>query len=423
MRWPLKLLAMILIVGLTPSVLAFAQNPDEAMAKYRLGDYRGALESWQELASNGNTDAWYNLGQMYRLGQGISFDFPKATENYTLAAIAGHTAAQRELGNLYFFSIGTTEAQARAIPWWHKAAASGDAKAQYILGILYFNGDVLAKDQVVGFAWTLLAMDGGVPEALQSNSAMRSQLSEAELAAALKLAPSLMTGTPKQGLYSNLIGEPFPRPRTIIAGIRVAEVTPEPKIEALEELPVEEIKEQAVATPEELPPPLDLASSEIAAEEEAFDPLPEVEIKSSANEVMSADLPEQQEEPLVLTEAVTELEPEAAPELAELIPEDQYDLGDPLSPLVDSQGFGDTWSIQLTSFRKPENAEAHWLEVSEDYPELFDLVGKKILRFDLGPERGIYYRLRIGPFLDKEEADAKCFEITEAGLGCLVIWP
>lgn len=420
MRWPLKLLPLILVFALTPSVLAFAQDLDEAMAKYRLGDYQGALENWQELASIGNTDAWYNLGQMYRLGQGISFDFPKATENYTLAAVAGHTAAQRELGNLYFFSIGTDAAQARAIPWWQRAAANGDAKAQYILGILYFNGDVVTKDRVMGFAWTLLAMDGGVPEALQSNTAMRSQLSETELARALTLAPNLMTGNPNQGLYTNLIGEPFPRPRTIIAGIKVAEVEPEP--EALQELPFEEV-EAAVEPPEELPPPLELASSEIVAEEEAFEPLPEAEIQTSANDVMSADPPEQQEQPLVLTETVTEPEPEAAPDLPELIPEDEYDLGDPLSPLVDAEGFGGTWSIQLTSFRRPENAQAHWLEVSTKYPELFDLAQKKILRFDLGPERGIYYRLRIGPFLDQEMADAKCLEITETGLGCLVIWP
>ena len=77
----------------------------------------------------------------------------------------------------------------------------------------------------------------------------------------------------------------------------------------------------------------------------------------------------------------------------------------------------------MTSFRRPENAEAHWQEVSAAHPEIFDLVAKKILRFDLGPERGIYYRLRVGPFLDRPEAEAKCAEIVEAGLDCLVIWP
>lgn len=420
MPWRSKLIPLILALTLMPLNLVFAQTLDQAMSDYRSGNYQAALETWQDLADAGTPDAWFNLGQMYRLGQGISFDFPKAEENYTLASVAGHTASQRELGNLYFFNIGTPEAQAKAIPWWKKAAANGDAKAQYILGILYFNGDVVAKDRVVGFAWTLLAMDGGVPEALQSNTAMRSQLSEAELAAALNLAPSLMTGTPKQGLYTHLIGEPFPRPRTIIAGIKVAEVEPEPQ--ALEELPVQEI-EIAEETPKELPPPLELAEKNITAEEEAFEPLPEAENQVSSSEVLAAGLPEQEEATPIISDPVIEAEPETIVETPVIIPEDEYDLGDPLSPLVDAEGFGDTWSIQLTSFRKPENAEVHWQEVSNDYPELFDLVGKRILRFDLGPEKGVYYRLRIGPFLDKEEADAKCLVITEAGLGCLVIWP
>ncbi len=420
MRWSFKLLPLILIFAFSQPVLTAAQTLDEAMTKYRLGDYQGALENWQDLAAEGSADAWYNLGQMYRLGQGISFDFPKAEENYAKAAQEGHTASQRELGNLYFFSIGTNGAQAKAIPWWQKAAVAGDAKAQYILGILYFNGDVVGKDRVVGFAWTLLAMDGGVPEALQSNSAMRGQLTEAELAQAVNLAPNLMTGTPKQGLYSILIGEPFPRPRSIIAGIKVAEVTPEPEAETLEELPVEDAKREAETTVE-LPPPLEFEEKEFVVEEKAFEPLPEADIPTLTPEVLKAGYPEAQEEERVANDPVINPEPEATPEIPALIPEDEYDLGDPLSPLVDEEGFGDTWSIQLTSFRKPENAESHWLEVSKKYPELFDLVGKRILRFDLGPERGIYYRLRIGPFLDKEVAEAKCLAITEAGLDCLVI--
>jgi len=385
----------------------FAQTLEGAMADYQAGNYEDALKSWQTLAASGDTDALFNLGQMYRLGQGIRFDFPRAEESYLKAAEAGHTAAQRELGNLYFFSIGTEEAQAKAIPWWSQAAMNGDPKAQYILGILNFNGDVVPKDRVKGYAWTLLAMDGGVPEALQSNTAMRGQLSADDQARALTLASQLMTGVPHQGLYSNLIGEPFPRPRAIIPGVKTAEGTPK-----LEPAPV-------IAT--QNPEPLDLEVRQPVVENEALPAL--TENSKTFDEVQSV------EDPSVM-ETTEEAEPEEdltpdpvveGPPI--LISEEDYDLGDPLSPLVDSEGFDGAWSIQLTSFRKPENAEAHWQEVLKAHPDLFALVTKKILRFDLGPERGVYYRLRIGPFLDKEEADAKCLEITEAGLGCLVIWP
>lgn len=422
MRRFLKILALALGAMFFLASPLSAQTLEQAMADYKAGNYHQAVENWQALAEAGDADALFNLGQVYRLGNGISFDFPKAEANYLRAAEAGHTAAQRELGNLYFFTIGTDEAQAQAIPWWQKAAENGDAKAQYILGILYFNGDVVAKDRILGYAWTLLAMDGGVPEALQSNTAMRSQLSEENLASALSLAPTLMTGAPKQGFYSTLIGEPFPRPRSIIGTIKVA--GSEPETDAIEEAPVQEI-EGEIEKPKDPPPALVLRENSISAEDQPLEPLEEA-VGPNSEPALEAGPPERQEAAAAdnLTAGDSEQEAAVKPEPdPEFVPVDEYDLGDPASPLVDQQGFDGAWSIQLTSFRRPENAEAHWQEVSSAHPELFSPVTKKILRFDLGPEMGVYYRLRIGPFLDKTEADAKCQEITEAGLGCLVIWP
>lgn len=430
MRWLLKYLLTGFLFAFLGAAPGFSQTLEGAIDKYNQRNYSGALADWGKLAEMGNHDAWFNLGQMYRLGQGISFDFPKAIENYTLAAVAGHTAAQRELGNLYFFTIGTDAAREQAIPWWKKAAANGDPKAQYILGILFFNGDVVEKDQVLGFAWTLLAMDGGVPEALQSNTAMRGQLTEAQLAEAVKMAPKLMTGTPNQGLYSVLIGEPFPKPRTIVAALNGKPI-PEEKLAE-----ISESQEKTDMEPTTTPPPLELPETTVVAESQALKPLPENQFSETRREAMETSHPEAEEiisgpdfgeitpaseNDLAVEGKFEETQMTAGPE--NLDPGQAYDLGDPLSPLVDDQGFDGAWSLQLTSFRKPENADAHWREVSSQYPDLFAPVTKKILRFDLGEDLGVYYRLRIGPFLDRAEAEAKCQEIKDAGLDCLVIWP
>ena len=99
------------------------------------------------------------------------------------------------------------------------------------------------------------------------------------------------------------------------------------------------------------------------------------------------------------------------------------DLGDPLSPLVDAVGFEGQWRVQVTSLRMPENADQHWQDVNSNYPDIFSGLEKRIVRADLGPERGVYYRLRVGPFETRDAADLKCQEMVDAGIGCLVIWP
>jgi hypothetical protein len=61
---------------------------------YQSGDYATALREWQPLAEQGNADAQYELGWMYRSGKGVPQDYKTAFKWYTLAAEQGHAAAQ-----------------------------------------------------------------------------------------------------------------------------------------------------------------------------------------------------------------------------------------------------------------------------------------------------------------------------------------
>lgn len=405
--------------------LSLAEDLGSAIRHYQDGDYKKAIKQWQDLAQQGDADAAFNLGQVFKSGDGVSFDYPKAESYYRFAAGAGHTAAQRELANLLFFTYGTPDARQAAIPLWQMAAANGDGRAQYILGILYFNGDVVPQDKVLGYAWTLLAIDGGVPEALQSNTAMKSQLSPEEMGLAFQRAGILMTGTPNQGPFPFLVGEPEPHARTLIP---VATPSPESEKPGLEVLPPVQTAEAEPESKDEKPSIEERPLVEIPGEVVTGAPMEsEDEAQPPADEKKPEPEPEPAnhetaEPPQDQGATAGEQTPETPPEL-QPVPEDEYDLGDPLSPLVDVIGFEGSWSVQLTSFRKPENAEAHWQDVLASNPDLFEGVEKRILRFDLGPGRGVYYRLRIGPFETKDVADAKCQAIKDAGLDCLVIWP
>ncbi|MCH8081182.1 MAG: SEL1-like repeat protein [Proteobacteria bacterium] len=436
---------LALLVCATPAgQAAYSQSLEDAIRNYQSGKYKKAERQWQNLAEAGNADALFNLGQMYHLGKKTAFDDNKAADYYLAAANLGHTAAARELGNLYFFSPGVNGGKEAAASWWLRAAEAGDGQAQYILGIVYFNGDGVNQDLTLGFAWTLLAVDAGVLEAIQLETAMRGQLTEAELAKSLELAPTLMTGTPNQARAHLLINEMVQQPRKFSVRTDIAL----PELEVKEPVPIR-LEDQPVLELVELEPQEELAAEATLIETIQADPqedaLPEAavndqtgpgpplqpvpELSGQGAEIL---IPETIEDEALgehadgfseTREALNDLIEETAPATPEIIPADSYDLGDPLSPLVSENNFSPDWSVQLTSFRKPENAQAHWLEVSQAYPGLFEGFEKRIIRYDLGSGRGIYYRLRIGPFMDRAGADLKCLELQQAGLDCLVIWP
>ena len=65
-----------------------------------LAPFAKALPLLQKAANAGNTEAMYNLGYLYELGQGVAQDFGKAYEWYQKAANAGDTDAKKALENL-----------------------------------------------------------------------------------------------------------------------------------------------------------------------------------------------------------------------------------------------------------------------------------------------------------------------------------
>ena len=454
------LFSLCLIFFLNAFAPAFANTLELAISDFQNGDYKSAQNTWQDLANNNDPDALYNLGQLFHLGQGVAFNETKAAEYFLSAAQLGHTAAQRELANIYFFSSGTPEHPKAAIAWWQQAAAAGDGRSQYILGVLFFNGDLVPQNMALGFAWTLLAIEAGIAEAIQSETAMRGQLPAGDLARSIDLSRSLMTSQPNQVHYSLLVAEEAPRRRFSPPPIQVAEAQPGPDVEEPVLMPEPEPEDQATepaagqdtgdeimalgagnleadSTPEldavKMPEP-DLGA---VVDEPVYDPVND-SINDSINDSVAenpageSDLDNSQtliiEEPADKpveeeTEIPDALVIDVQTTPAETTPVENRDLGDPRSPLVDAVGFQDQWRVQVTSFRLPENAEQHWQNVNADYPEIFAGLDKRIVRADLGPERGVYYRLRIGPFATKEDADLKCQELMDAGLGCLVIWP
>ena len=66
---------------------------EKGVAAYNRDDYATALREWTPLAEQGDADAQYNLGVMYRKGHGVPQDKVYAHIWYNIAATSGNKKA------------------------------------------------------------------------------------------------------------------------------------------------------------------------------------------------------------------------------------------------------------------------------------------------------------------------------------------
>ena len=104
------------------------------------GGYLIALHEWKLFAEEGNGYAYYNLGQIYRRGQGVPKDYKTAVKWYRRAAEYEVAGAQNSLGRMYNNGQGVKQDLKTALKWFRLAAEQGNADAQNNLGLMYNSG-------------------------------------------------------------------------------------------------------------------------------------------------------------------------------------------------------------------------------------------------------------------------------------------
>ncbi|MDP6734372.1 MAG: ATP-binding cassette domain-containing protein [Gammaproteobacteria bacterium] len=153
------------------------------------------LEETTRLAEQGDVNGQYNLGVMYRDGDGVPQDYAEAirwfrlaadqgdaTGQYNLGVIGfsggasgqdfeetkrlaeqGDAIAQFTLGNMYDSGRGVPENDAEAVRWYRLAAEQGGAAAQSNLGFMYENGEGVPENDAEAVKWYRLAAEQGDP--------------------------------------------------------------------------------------------------------------------------------------------------------------------------------------------------------------------------------------------------------------------
>jgi len=78
------------------------------------------------------------------------------------------------------------------------------------------------------------------------------------------------------------------------------------------------------------------------------------------------------------------------------------------------------YSVQLASYRSADRAQDGWRQIRAGALDLLQDIDPVIRRSDLGPEKGVYFRLRTKPS-SKAAANLLCSALQARGLSCLTI--
>ena len=119
------------------------------------------FEETKAKAEAGNVDAQYNLGEMYRKGEGVEQDFKEV------------------------------------VKWYQKAAGQGNAPAQSNLGVMYYNGKGVPQDYMTAYVWYNIAAAKGDQDAKNTKSEVAKKMTPAQIAKAGELVKEMIKKNPK----------------------------------------------------------------------------------------------------------------------------------------------------------------------------------------------------------------------------------
>ena len=151
----LSLLMSNAAVAIVLSGSVQAGQLEDGLAAYRRQDYDTAMRLLRPLAEKGKSNAQYDVGLMYAIGQGVPQDFAIAAKWYLKSAAQGDTDAMTNLGFMYEHGQGVRQDDAEAIRWYRSAAEQGNAVAQFNLGASYADGLGVERNYGEAVQWSV----------------------------------------------------------------------------------------------------------------------------------------------------------------------------------------------------------------------------------------------------------------------------
>jgi TPR repeat protein len=137
---------------LTSGGSGYAQDFQKGVEAAEKGDFATALREWRPLAEQGDAVAQYNLGLMYKKGDGVPQD------------------------------------DKEAVRWCRKSAEQGNVNAQFALGAMYGLGEGVLQDNVYAHMWLNIAASNGNATAIKNRDIVAKRMTASDISEAQKLA-------------------------------------------------------------------------------------------------------------------------------------------------------------------------------------------------------------------------------------------
>ncbi|QWD64656.1 tetratricopeptide repeat protein [Polynucleobacter sp. MWH-UH2A] len=153
----------------------------KARSAYEAGEYAKALHIFEQLSNSGDSQAQYDLSQMYLQGIGTNKNVEKGWVWMNRAANGGNVQAMLELAVRYQKSPALENSEQMAFMWFQRAAMAGSAAGQYNLAHLYEDGNQTSVDLVQAYVWMTLSHDSGNPIAASEAKQLKAKLSPTDL--------------------------------------------------------------------------------------------------------------------------------------------------------------------------------------------------------------------------------------------------
>lgn len=187
------------------------------------------------------------------------------------------------------------------------------------------------------------------------------------------------------------------------------------RMQGNEEIP---LVERLLPEPEQpLPPP---------ARPEAAKAQPAPEAAPAPEEAAAPAEPEAEAAPESKPEAKPETPPAApspVPTLAEVLAAKPPQAAPPAAEIKKPEPKKAGYKVQLAAIRSPQLAQQEWKRLRAKNTDLLGRLELSVSRADLGPAKGVFFRLRAGPLPDETAARALCAKLAQRKVGCLVVPP
>jgi len=130
-----------------------------------------------------------------------------------------------------------------------------------------------------------------------------------------------------------------------------------------------------------------------------------------------------QEQPLEKEEdaAETETAPKEVKPTQSVKAEPQLKPAPPKATTAPEQKPQSGYMLQLLSSKSKSGVEATHDELKKKHSDIFDALPSTIVRADLGADKGVYYRLRLGPVTEADKAKSLCSQLKQRKVGCFIV--